>query len=260
MTTPPMNPAGWYPDPHQSGQLRWWDGRQWTSATHPMQQTDAVAAAAAPQEDGTTDDLGPSGKRKRNLIALGAVVVGAVVLAAITTGGGEHDEASTASASSTTTTTRSATAAPSTTARPPAPRTTALATTTSRPATNTAPAGAPAPASSATEAGCDEPDPSIVSAIEASLNPGLELVNVAAVSTLVDGIEYTYTSADVHKDGKRSSSSVVWITPGFGVMGLSGNSRDVSDLPFGRGILDANAGDEYGSKVQNCVLALARGR
>ncbi|QOW01430.1 hypothetical protein [Rhodococcus pyridinivorans] len=99
-----------------------------------------------------------------------------------------------------------------------------------------------------------------MSAIEASLNPGLELINVAAVSTLVDGIEYTYTSGDVYKDGKRSSSSVVWITPGFGVMGLSGNSRDVSDLPFGRGILDANAGDEYGAKVQNCVIGLSRGR
>lgn len=259
-----MNPAGWYPDPRKAGQLRWWDGRQWTSATHPMPQTEATqptaAASTTPQGDWTPTDPSPSAKRKRNLIALGAVVVGVVVLAAITTGGGGGDETSTASASSTTTTTQSATATPTTTVRPPAPRTSAPATTTSRPPTNTAPAGAPAPASSATEAGCDEPDPSIVSAIEASLNPGLELVNVAAVSALVDGIEYTYTSGDVYKDGKRSSSSVVWITPGFGVMGLSGNSRDVSDLPFGRGILDANAGDEYGSKVQNCVIALSRGR
>lgn len=26
-------PAGWYPDPGGMRVLRWWDGRQWTSAT-----------------------------------------------------------------------------------------------------------------------------------------------------------------------------------------------------------------------------------
>ncbi len=31
----PTVPAGWFPDPQGSGQLRYWDGRQWTATTRP---------------------------------------------------------------------------------------------------------------------------------------------------------------------------------------------------------------------------------
>ncbi|GII56729.1 hypothetical protein Pth03_51180 [Planotetraspora thailandica] len=44
MTT---TPAGWYPDPYGSPLLRWWDGSQWTDATH------AREATASPPEQPT---------------------------------------------------------------------------------------------------------------------------------------------------------------------------------------------------------------
>lgn len=52
MTTPPT-PAGWYPDPEQAGQLRYYDGFAWTEHRTPIQQPVAPAAPeppAAPSE------------------------------------------------------------------------------------------------------------------------------------------------------------------------------------------------------------------
>ena len=35
----PLPPAAWYPDPHQHGRLRWWDGQTWTEHVHPPTAT-----------------------------------------------------------------------------------------------------------------------------------------------------------------------------------------------------------------------------
>ncbi|HEY9523650.1 MAG TPA: DUF2510 domain-containing protein [Thermopolyspora sp.] len=53
-----QTPAGWYPDPYGSPQLRWWDGGQWTDATHVAEAVPkAVLQAAAPAQGGDTVQL-----------------------------------------------------------------------------------------------------------------------------------------------------------------------------------------------------------
>lgn len=46
MTT--QTPAGWYPDPYGEPRLRWWDGSQWTDATHAHEQGQAERPPAQP--------------------------------------------------------------------------------------------------------------------------------------------------------------------------------------------------------------------
>ena len=47
-----QSPAqGWYTDPHNASQLRWWDGTAWTDHTHPPAGETAAAAAPAAQAE-----------------------------------------------------------------------------------------------------------------------------------------------------------------------------------------------------------------
>ncbi|WP_397517782.1 DUF2510 domain-containing protein [Rhodococcus oxybenzonivorans] len=255
MTTP-TPPAGWHPDPEGGSQLRWWDGKQWTSATKPR------AIQEGPKDPPPPID--PKVRKRNNLIAVGVIAAAVAVWGGVSAVGSDEEESTASSTIDTTTETTTASATPTTTTRAPAP-TPASTRPTPPPITPTTRATPGAallpPAQTATEAGCEEPDPNIVSAIEASLTESRSLNHIAAVSTIVDGIEYTYTAANVFRaDGSRSVSGAVWVTPDFGVMGLSGNTREVSTLPFGRGVLDVSAGDKYGQQVQECVSALARGR
>jgi hypothetical protein len=67
--TEPASPPGWFPDASVRGQLRWWDGRQWTSATQPHLSGPAPTKGQRP--------VWPW------LVLAGAVVVTAVVVAAL---------------------------------------------------------------------------------------------------------------------------------------------------------------------------------
>ena len=54
-------PAAWYPDPSVPGQLRWFDGTQWTGHVHPAAGPAAYGSPqwAAPQRDRSVEALLP---------------------------------------------------------------------------------------------------------------------------------------------------------------------------------------------------------
>ena len=43
-----QTPAGWFPDPEDAGQLRYWDGAAWTDHRHPAEPAAAVEPTATP--------------------------------------------------------------------------------------------------------------------------------------------------------------------------------------------------------------------
>ena len=43
MTTNGLPSAGWYADPQDAAQLRWWDGARWSDHTAPVPQPAAPA-------------------------------------------------------------------------------------------------------------------------------------------------------------------------------------------------------------------------
>lgn len=49
----PETPQGWFTDPHQPTQQRWWDGTQWTQHTAPLGQAPVVAAEAPKAKSST---------------------------------------------------------------------------------------------------------------------------------------------------------------------------------------------------------------
>ena len=55
-----MSSAGWYPDPSDGTQLRYWDGSEWTDHQHPADVVSTPGAAEVTETAGTGDHAPPS--------------------------------------------------------------------------------------------------------------------------------------------------------------------------------------------------------
>jgi TM2 domain-containing membrane protein YozV len=62
-----QQPAGWYPDPGGAALLRYWDGREWTSATDIIPDGDTATPAAEPESFAGPGWSGPPGQQTANL-------------------------------------------------------------------------------------------------------------------------------------------------------------------------------------------------
>ena len=60
----PTAPAGWYPDPQDPSQMRWWDGSQWgeTQSPPPPSAVSATPPAALTPPSSTTPPASASGQ------------------------------------------------------------------------------------------------------------------------------------------------------------------------------------------------------
>lgn len=103
-------PAGWYPDPQDAMQQRYWDGTAWTGHTAPTGVASAMPQAAAPTSTPSpatsapawsvpmagevTDPVGKKSwyKRKAFLIPV-AILVVLIVLGVVFGSGGDHSNA-----------------------------------------------------------------------------------------------------------------------------------------------------------------------
>ena len=66
MSGPAQTPPGWYPDPHDPGTQRYWDGAQWTESRAPVGQANvptngkAIASVARILADARAAAKGPA--------------------------------------------------------------------------------------------------------------------------------------------------------------------------------------------------------
>src|SRR5579864_5459592 len=70
---------GWYPDPWSEGELRWWDGSDWTGGTTSPETHGLPAATAAPPAAPASPEAQPVW-RQRSVQIPGAAVLAAVVV------------------------------------------------------------------------------------------------------------------------------------------------------------------------------------
>ena len=102
-------------------------------------------------------------------------------------------------------------------------------------------------------ASCATASETYVAVINASFKEqGLSLSSPAYAVEAPGGL--TYIGANIMRGDIKESSADVWVARDVAVFSLSGSAREYSTLPDGRRLLDASAGDDYGTEVQDCVI------
>ncbi|MFC9556025.1 DUF2510 domain-containing protein [Rhodococcus sp. NPDC056960] len=173
--TQPSGP-GWFPDPEGGPRLRWWDGRQWTSATS---MPGAQPTPETPSQPGASEQTNPGNKKRNGLIAVGAVLALLIVYVGVSYfRSGASDRTDTVAAHATT-----SVAAPTTSAATSTKAAASTTTTTTRsqpPATTQA---ATAPDMSKCSDHNGEADPAMREAFNTlPLDPNIRLVSTQSVT------------------------------------------------------------------------------
>ncbi|OZC62321.1 hypothetical protein CH267_01950 [Rhodococcus sp. 06-621-2] len=247
-----MTQPGWHPDPEGSGQLRWWDGQQWTSAVQPVPE--APKPPPAPVKTPSTPE-----QKRRNLIWGGvAAVVVASFVGYSAWNEARTDEPDTRAADTTTEAETSSAAPAEATTTQPQTRSTYVPPRIT--ATSASPAPAPAAPSVGTPADprCAPANEAIVAMVSAGLSDGTQsLTN----GTVIDTGPYTYFGATtLDADGSFANRSDVWIIDGGAVYASTGGARNGSIWPKASSSIGISPGDESVAAVDNCVVQLTRGR
>lgn len=95
---------------------------------------------------------------------------------------------------------------------------------------------------------CKAAPSSIVALINGAFTDGEQLIRPVALAGPDD---VTYIAGDIARDGKVLLHANVWLAQGPLVFALSSGARKRTVLPDGRDFW--SAGDEFGTKVQDCI-------
>lgn len=84
--------AGWHPDPEDSNRFRWWDGRQWTSATKSASTEQSVRLTPIPGQTAPKTPGERAKDRKRLILTAATVTLIVVFIVGLSVSGSDEEK------------------------------------------------------------------------------------------------------------------------------------------------------------------------